>query len=71
MIEVKMLRTVPVSLDGLRVETWNAGSVHSAPKDLVDILIDLGAIELVTQAHGAAPENKAHTKRGGPRKVRG
>lgn len=69
MTEVKMLRTVPISLDGINVQIWNVGSIQNATDDLVSILIDLGAIDLMTQAHGAAPENKAVTKRGRPRKI--
>ena len=63
MTEVKMIRTVPVSLDGLRTETWRAGSVHRAPEDLLLILIDLGAVEIIeNKALLGAPENKRRRK---------
>ena len=59
MTDVKMIRTVPVSLDGLRVQTWHAGSVHREPEDLLLILIDLGAVEIIeNKALLGAPENK-------------
>lgn len=67
MTEVKMIRTLPVAPDGLSVQTWVAGSVHDVSDDLLGVLIDAGAIEIVTKAVSAAPENKA--KRGRPRKV--
>ena len=59
MTEVKMIRTVPVSLDGIRTQTWHAGSTQNAPDDLLAILIGEGAVEIVeNKAHMAAPENK-------------
>ena len=59
MTEVKMIRTVPISLDGLRTETWHAGSVQRPPEDLLLILIDLGAVEIIeNKALLGAPENK-------------
>lgn len=65
--EIKMLRTVPVSPDGLTVQTWQEGSTHVVNDDLLGALIDMGACEIATKAMTAAPENKA--KRGRPRKV--
>ena len=63
MTEVKMIRTVPVSLDGLRTETWHAGSVQRARDDLLLILIDLGAVEIIeNKALAGAPENKRRRK---------
>jgi hypothetical protein len=70
--EIKMLRTVPVSPNGLIVETWQAGSVHIVSDDLLRALINMGACEIATKAMAAAPENKAEPikrKRGRPRKV--
>lgn len=59
MTEVKMLRSVPVSPDGLRIETWIAGQVYRASDDLLAQLINLGAVEIVeTMAAPAAPEVK-------------
>ena len=63
MTEVKMLLTVPISLDGLRTETWHAGSVQRAPDGLLLILIDLGAVEIIeNKALSGAPENKRRRK---------
>jgi hypothetical protein len=65
--EIKMLRTAPVSPNGLLVQSWVEGSTHHVEDDLLRILIDAGACEIVNKAISAAPENKA--KRGRPRKV--
>ena len=63
MTDVKMLLTVPISLDGLRTETWHAGTVQRAPEDLLLILIDLGAVEIIeNKALSGAPENKRRRK---------
>ena len=63
MTEVKMLLTVPISLDGLRTETWHAGTVQRAPDDLLLILIDLAAVEIMeNKALLGAPENKRRRK---------
>ncbi|MGB1215970.1 MAG: hypothetical protein ACPG4X_21565 [Pikeienuella sp.] len=60
MTEVEMLTTMPVSPDGLRVETWISGSIHKVSDDLLRGLIDAGAVALVERkAEMAAPENKA------------
>lgn len=67
MTRIKMLRTLPVSPDGLTTHTWLAGSSHSVSDDLLRQLINAGACEIETKAVAAAPENKA--KRGRPRKV--
>ena len=73
MTEIKMLRTVPVSPNGLIVETWQAGSTHIVSDSLLGALINMGACEIMeNKAHLAAPENKAEPikrKRGRPRKV--
>lgn len=69
MTEIKMLRTLPVAPDGITVQTWVMGSTHQVSDDLLRILIDAGACEIVTKAIAAAPENKA--KRARPRKVAG
>ena len=67
MTRIKMLRTMPVAPDGIFTEIWRAGSVRDVKDDLLAILIDAGAIEIVeNKAIMAAPENKA--KRGRPRK---
>ena len=60
MNEVKMLRTMAVSVDGLRVDTWPQGSVHMIDDGLLSQLISAGAVELIeNKAVQAAPENKA------------
>ena len=59
MTEIKMLRTLAVSPDGLRVETWPAGSSHSVDDSLLSGLIEAGAVELIeNKAVQAVPENK-------------
>lgn len=63
MTEIKMLRTMPVSPNGITVETWAEGSVHNVDNNLLGILIDAAACEIVTKAVQAAPENKAKPKR--------
>jgi hypothetical protein len=68
MTEIKMLRTLPVAPSGIRVEMWHEGSSHEVDDNLLSILIDAGACEIVTKAIPAAPENKAR-KRGRPRKA--
>jgi hypothetical protein len=65
--EIKMLRTHPVAPTGMFAEMWSEGSTHHVNDDLLRILIDAGACEIVNKAISAAPENKA--KRGRPRKV--
>ena len=60
MTEIKMLKTMAVSVDGLRVQTWAAGSTHSVDDDLLGGLIASGGVELIeNKAVAAAPENKA------------
>lgn len=68
MTEIKMLRTLPVAPNGIRVEVWHEGSSHEVDDNLLSILIDAGACEIVTKAMPAAPENKMR-KRARPRKV--
>ena len=59
MTEIKMLRTLAVSRDGLRVEPWPAGSSHSVDDSLLSGLIEAGAVELIeNKAVQAVPENK-------------
>lgn len=60
MTKIEMLHTRPVSVDGLRVETWVKGSRHEVADDLLRGLIQSGAVALVEdKAVHAAPENKA------------
>jgi hypothetical protein len=60
MTEIKMLRTMSVSVDGISVENWQSGSVHTVKDDLLNSLISIGAVELVeTKAIRSAPENKS------------
>lgn len=62
MTKVKILRNFPISLDGIRVETWQAGTERDVDDATMALLIGEGACEIVTKAMLAAPENKA--KRG-------
>lgn len=77
MTEVEMTETMPVSPDGIRVETWVKGKTYMASDDLLRTLIHAGAVAIVDRKDaGAAPENKAlvaapQKKRGRPRKVKG
>lgn len=60
MTKIEMLETRPVSVDGLRVETWAKGTRHIVSDDLLRGLIQSGAVVLVEdKAIDAAPENKA------------
>jgi len=68
MTTIKMLRTLPVAPDGINVQTWAQGSAHEVSDDLLRILIDAGACEIITKAIHAAPENKAAS--GKPRKAK-
>lgn len=63
MTKVKILRNFHISPDGLRVETWQAGSEREVDDATMQILIDAGACEIVTKAMPAAPENKAKRSR--------
>lgn len=63
MTKVKILRNFPISPDGLRVETWQAGSERDVDDATMAILIDAGACEIVTKAMAGAPENKARKTR--------
>ena len=67
MNKVKILRNFHISPDGLRVETWQAGTERDVDDATLNLLIGEGACEIVTKAMGAAPENKTK-KRGRPRK---
>jgi hypothetical protein len=69
MTPVKILRTFKISLDGINVQTWPAGSKRSVDDATLDLLIAEGACEIVeAKAHVAAPENKA--RRSKPRKAK-
>lgn len=69
MTPVKILRNFRISPDGIRVETWPAGSERSVDDATLDLLIGQGACEIVeVKAHAAAPKNKA--RRGRPRKAK-
>ena len=63
MTKVKILRNFPISLDGITVQTWQAGSERDVDDATLDLLIGEGACEIVTKAMGAAPENKARKPR--------
>ncbi len=63
MTKVKILRNFPISLDGITVQTWQSGSERDVDDATLSLLIGEGACEIVTKAHGAAPENKAKRKR--------
>lgn len=63
MTRVLILRNFPISPDGIRVETWQAGTERDVDDATLEILIGEGAVELVeNKAMQAAPENKG--KRG-------
>lgn len=71
MTNVKILRNFPISLDGIRVEVWQAGSQHAVDDATLDLLIGEGACEIIeAKAHVAAPENKAAPQRKAARKAR-
>lgn len=60
MTKIEMLETKPVSVDGIRVQTWLKGSRHMVDDDLLRGLILSGSVALVEDiAIQAAPENKA------------
>ena len=60
MTKIEMLETKPVSVDGMRVQTWIKGSRHMVDDDLLRGLILSGSVALVEDiAIQAAPENKA------------
>lgn len=68
--QIKMLRTAPVAPTGIFTEIWQEGSVHIVNDDLLSLLIEIGACEIMTKAIDAVPENKAEPrKRGRPKKV--
>ena len=60
MQRVKMLRTVPGSLDGITQQLFQRGNEYDLPDAMVRGLILEGAIELVLEAK---PEPKLETKR--------
>jgi len=67
MTPVKILRNFPISPDGIRVETWAAGSTRDVDDATLALLISEGACEIVeVKAYTAAPENKSRK----PRKAR-
>lgn len=63
MTKVKILRNFQISPDGLRVETWQAGSERDVDDVTLALLISEGACEIATKAMAAAPENKAKRSR--------
>jgi len=63
MTRVKILRAFQIAPDGIRVETWPAGSQLDVDDTTLAILISEGACEIMTKAHAAAPENKARKPR--------
>lgn len=63
MTKVKILRNFPISLDGIRVETWQAGTERDVDDATMALLISEGACEIVTKAMLAAPENKARKRK--------
>jgi hypothetical protein len=68
MTPVRILHTTRIAPDGIHVVTWAAGSERSVTDDILAVLIELGACEIVeAKAYIAAPENKAARK---PRKAR-
>lgn len=68
MTPIRILRNFPISPDGLRVETWQAGDERLVDDAVLDLLIGEGACEIVeNKTLAAAPENKA--RRGRPRKA--
>ena len=60
MQRVKMLRTIPGSLDGITPKMFEAGKEYDLPDAMVRGLILEGVIELVLEAK---PEPKLETKR--------
>lgn len=63
MTKVKILRNFPISLDGITVQTWQAGSERDVDDATLDLLIGQGVCEIVTKAMPAAPENKSRKPR--------
>lgn len=64
MTPVKILRNFPISPDGIRIETWLAGSQREVNDATLNLLISEGACEIIeTKAHTSAPENKARRKK--------
>ena len=63
MTKVKILRNFPISLDGITVQTWAAGSERDVDDATLALLISEGACEIVTKAMPAAPENKARKRK--------
>lgn len=62
MTKVKILRNFPISLDGINVQTWQAGSERDVDDATMALLIGQGACEIVTKAMHAAPENKTRKR---------
>ena len=63
MTKVKILRNFHISLDGITVQTWQAGSEREVDDATLALLIGEGACEIATKAMPAAPENKARKPR--------
>lgn len=47
MTKIKMLDTVPVSPTGLKTVVWAKGSIQHPNDDLLKVLIDIGACEII------------------------
>jgi len=63
MTKVKILRNFPISLDGITVQTWQAGSERDVDDVTMALLISEGACEIVeNKAMPEAPENKARKR---------
>lgn len=67
MTKIKILRNFHISPDGLRVETWQAGTERDVDDATLNLLIGEGACEIVTKAMGFVLRSSAK-KRGRPRK---
>jgi hypothetical protein len=64
MTKVKILRNFPISLDGITVQTWAAGTERDVDDVTMALLISEGACEIVeSKAMPAAPENKARKRK--------
>ena len=49
MNKIKILRNFPISLDGINVQTWQAGSERDVDDATLALLIGQGACEIVTR----------------------
>lgn len=62
MTKVKILRNFRISMDGITVQMWQAGTERDVDDATLALLIGQGACEIVTKAMPAAPENKARKR---------